>query len=786
MSLLQAYTYQVSVNPSYIQEGLNTTLTTTVQAANNTTYYFKINVTVPNGVSYTANISVTTNAVGFGVNSTKYWGNFSGAHTNLVGVYNILLKNATTDANLHSANFSVGLTDKLAYRRNEDVRIRGSGYNASENATINMKTNGNTVAGYPKNATANTQGVISNVWRVPINATLGNYTVTITNATTTVKPVSDTWNFTVFGISSYSVEAQPRRIQEGKNTTITVTINDAAVNTVYALSVNVTDPRGNVYNASLLVSTNATGFGSNSIQYWGNFNGANTHYVGIYNVSALNETLATTTFAVALTDKLEYRRNETVQIQAAGYKTSELVKVDLRFEASSVATFPKNWTASSRGELALTWKVPLNATRGTYNLTFTPFSGGTVKTPRDTQAFNVSGVMCRIQTKNLANTTVGGVSVEVYKAETPNSTLLSGKSNATGWTVFNLDGGNYTFKAFWKDVEVRLLNQTVKEDTNSLNITLQLKLTNIRIIVKDARAGLPLIDLRFSYNYTTRANKTESAPSVSLKTNMSGTAEVDNVFTNVSYVLEATRYDFPLPGSPWRNDTLPLPWNNLTIVVPTYTAFIQVFDAKGSPVSGQRIEVYEWSSGTTQPMPDQLNQTDVGGNLTLLLTFGKYRLRAFKDSLLLNETVLNLIENNLNFTFRLSIFRMDVTVWVQDYFGQPIANANVTIERKIGEEYVFAYSRLTGADGSIKFSSVIGGDSRISVYVAGRLAEVKTQFLDANSNLATFKIGEYIALMGYPIETGLFALFSFILVLAVVLVLVRGLLIKAVGKKSKG
>jgi len=45
---------------------------------------------------------------------------------------------------------------------------------------------------------------------------------------------------------------------------------------------------------------------------------------------------------------------------------------------------------------------------------------------------------------------------------------------------------------------------------------------------------------------------------------------------------------------------------------------------------------------------------------------------------------------------------------------------------------------------------------------------------------------EYVAILGYPVETGLFALFSFILVLVVaVLVLARGRLMKVLGKRLK-
>jgi len=775
---LQAYTFQVSPNPAYLQEGLNTTLSVTVNAANSTTYYFKLNVTAPDGVSYATNISVTTNAVGLGGNSTRFWGNFSGAHTNLVGVYNVQLKNATTDQTLHSASFTVGLTNKLQYRRNEDVQIRASGYSVGENVTVDIRANAS-VVGYPKNATASAGGVVADTWRVPVDAELRNYTVIIANASTTVKPIPDTQEVTVFGATSYDVTVQPSRIQEGMNTTITVTIRDAPINMNYSFVVSVKHPRGNVYNASLIVTSNATGFGSSSRLFWRDFAGANTNYVGNYSVT-VNQTLATTEFTVGLTDKAVYRRLETVLVQAAGYRPRELVRANLTYGAIPVGGFPVVFEANNGGIVTFSWPIPLNATPGTYTLIMAnATSPGTVKIPEDRQNFEVLGIICSIQTRNLANEPVEGILVEVYKATAPNASLTSANSNASGWIIFSLDAGNYTFKALWKQVEVDvLLNRSLAQDTT---LYFSLNLTNVLVKVQDdAGGGLSLIDLLFSYNYTTRGNVTRSE-SLSSTTNVSGFVEVSNLFTNISYVLRASRYGFALPNSPINNKTLREPLNTVIILVPRYTAFVRVFDSEAAAVSGVRVAAYEWTSGITEPAQ---TQTTNGGNATFSLTFGKYRLRAFDDSLLLNETTLDLIQDNLNLTFHLAVYNVDVTVLVRDYLGQPIPNANVTIERRIGSEYVLAYSQLTSQDGSALFDSIVGGDCRISVYVAGRLSAVESQFLGVNSSPVAFGVGEYIIILGTPIQAGLFAFVAFFIILAVVIVvLARKPLIRAFRRK---
>jgi len=595
-----------------------------------------------------------------------------------------------------------------------------------------------------------------------------------------------TANFTLFTKLHIQVETPPlpRQLQEGSTPRIAVNVTGGEANTVYAANITVTDPANQTYFSVVSLSnTTLTGYGEAVRTYnsTGFGLGAHTNYTGTY-IAAFNET-AQQEFFIGLTDKLEYRIGESVQVTATGYKPQEVVTANIITGEASVSNFPKNFSANSGGVVAFSWPVPQNASFGTYNLTLTnATSPGTMKEPGDTQTFEVSGIVCQVQTKNRADMAVVGVGVELYKAADPDSLLSTGQSNTTGWVRFNLASGNYTFKTLWKGVDVGQFNASITQDA-LLNFTVQL--TNIQILVNDASGGLPLIDLRLSYNYTTRAgeNKSEVASAI---TNLLGITEIYNVFENLSYVLEARRYNFTLPETPLYNRTsaLPAPWNYVTILVPAYTAFVKVLDSHGDFVSNAvRVEAYEWSSGTSQPIQ---TLTSVGGNVTFSLTFGKYRLRALAGSTLLNETTLNLIENNFNLTFHLATLNTNILVSVRDYFGQPIPNANVTIERKIGEEYTSAYSQLTGADGATSFDSKVGGDSRLSIYVGGELVAVQTQFLSGRQNVVEFRLMDRAAIFGYPIPTGLFALLFFLLIMTVmVLILARERLVKVFRKKSK-
>lgn len=165
------------------------------------------------------------------------------------------------------------------------------------------------------------------------------------------------------GSSTYTVVADPTRVQEGYNTKVAVEAQDETANVIVRVDLNVTDPTGAFYVKTLQIATNGTGFGSNSTLYWGNFTGgASTKYVGRYTMS-VNETLAKANFTVSLTDKLAYKRNETVSTRAVGYQSGENITVSLKTGVTMVAGYPKTLLADINGVVTHNWTIPSDATR---------------------------------------------------------------------------------------------------------------------------------------------------------------------------------------------------------------------------------------------------------------------------------------------------------------------------------------------------------------------------------------------------------------------------------------
>jgi len=821
----------VSAEPARIQEGLNTTITVGVNGAEtNTTYTLTINVTDPTSAHYNATLVLSTNATGSGSNSTLYYGNFStDANTNYVGTYTIAVNGTLT-----TGNFTVGLTDKLEYRRIDNVLIRGSGYNATERVTVDIATSGISVTGYPKNVTARADGVVTDVWSIPDNATLGNYTVTLTNATSpgTFKP--DVQNFSIvfmerpfidpstgrwgtpvgvigeistFGgqyrilwdgesvtegncglnsgvvngtfivpasvkgyhnITLYDVNktiesmpatfevttscyvlAEPARTLEGLQSTITVGVREAEENVTYAFTINVTDPLNRNWTANSLVMTNEDGSGENSTEYPGDFVNntavADTRYLGNYSI-AVNATLATGSFTVGLTDAAEYRRTNRVIIQGSGYGKEEIVTVNITFAETGVSYFSENRSAID-GVVTYLWTIPENAPLGIYTVTL--FGATTpVKPIPDIQNFTVIEIIVYCQTRNKYDgEPLPDVTVNIV--DPFGEDVTSGKTNKTGWVDFRgargLERGNYTFKALWEGETVGSLeNQSVMGNATEymlqkmFNITCEL--ARITVAVNDeAGRPLPLI------NVTLTSNKTGL---LSFETDYAGIAAT-NTFTNTSYTLEAQRYGHLFNTTPIENLTVTR-WINITC--PTYTLFVHVLDSNGLPLRNVQVWAYEWSSErVTGP-----KTTDEWGSVPLDCTFGRYKIRVYnysaelKRTVIFNETVIDLIEDPFFFVIHCKIYNLDLSVVVVDYFGQPIPNAKVKVEREFEEGYVNIANLKTGSDGTA-FLPKIGGNYRISVYVMGKLCETKTLHLD-ESKVIKFKIDKFVVVGGHPLE----------------------------------
>jgi len=381
-------------------------------------------------------------------------------------------------------------------------------------------------------------------------------------------------------------------------------------------------------------------------------------------------------------------------------------------------------------------------------------------------------VLVQIRTINLNKEPLTDVLIEVYSvADGVENRVGVGMTNQTGWVGFHVANDSYySFKAFWGDALVGGLPKqhiTSNVTINNFNCSLAHLKT---VVIGEAKVTLPYVNVTLTYSYLTAKNQSVSK-SYTFETDENGTIVVSNLLTKANYTMEARRHGllFNRTLIPDFSRLLKDGWANVTIVCPTYTLLVHVVDSDKVPLPSVQVEVYEWGS---QVLVGSGATNDRGG-ISFNCSFGKYKIRVhtysdeLKRRVVLNETVTGLTEDPTSLMIHSKIFNIRPSVKVVDYFGQPIPNAMVEVERKIDHDWVKVDPlRKTDSFGGTSLPT-IGGEYRISMYVSGELCETRTLYLD-ETRVVVFKTDKYIVIGGNPIGTSqLTTYISMILLVAV-------------------
>lgn len=578
------------------------------------------------------------------------------------------------------------------------------------------------------------------------NVTGGNATGIDVDATFTVPPASagshdvmisdvdagenDTTTFTV--LTSYSLQVdvpkQPKQVQEGDPIPISVNVTGGESSKTFVANITVQAPTNVSYTNMLNVTTLNVGNGSATTIYPEHFPiGANTNYTGEYK-TFFNGTLAYQTFIIGLTNSKEYHRSQSVDIKAASYKPNENVTITISFGEKTIHL--KNVTAEENTIRYSNWTIPSNASIGTYTISVTSISSNaTTKNPPDIQDFTVPGLAIDITTVNLVKEPVPNVMVQVFENV---ASVVNATSDSNGLVRLMLETGIYTCEAYFKDEKVgeRALNVT-KEESFSFTCSL----TNLKIMVMDRSENrIPEVKL-----YLTPEDKT-------LFTGINGSTVFHSLLPNVTYVLNASRYD-----KQFNTTTIPrllvnetaIAWFNVTIICPTLTLQVNVTDANNQPISNAAVNVQEVMGGL------YYEGNTVEGTAMFNCTFGRYTVKVYTSGVEINESVTDLFQNE-NMSIRCKLYGLTVSIKVVDYFGQPIPNANVTLQR----EGLPPRSNRTKSNGVAAFSDFIGGSVQIAIYLNDQTQPcIKTASSVVSSETIGIKIGKYVLIAGILVET---------------------------------
>jgi hypothetical protein len=492
-----------------------------------------------------------------------------------------------------------------------------------------------------------------------------------------------------------------------------------------------------------LTNTTDTGDGFVSITYPNQTlfqpSGSLTNYTGLYQ-TYFNETqnLAKDSFFVGITDKSEYHREEVVQIIATGYESNKTANITITFPNTNKNV---SWSvnATQQGMINTTWPggVPWNASIGVYNITITSAKS---KGILDSQLFSVPGYPIQVYTQNLAGDVVSQILVEAFD-EAANTTY-SNTTDGNGLTRLQLEKGNHTFEAFWKEVKVGMENVTI---AGNYTYDLQCELANIKITVKDEDENLiPFVSLKINYTYITTKESSTENESISGQTGLAGVFLINSTLIHINYTVNASRYGIVFNKNNNTIQDLPAEaWFNVTIACPAKTLTLNVTENHRNPLPNAHVELIEEVGGISYS--ETTNDT---GIVVIDCTFGKYEVKAYMNNILLNETFVEIFNDTYSEIY-CKLYNLTIAVKVVDYFGQPISSSKVTWQL-----YDLEGSALTESDGLVTFSNIIGGDLQVTVYLPERSQAfmATTLFVDGSRTIE-IKLGKYVVLAGFLVET---------------------------------
>jgi hypothetical protein len=577
----------------------------------------------------------------------------------------------------------------------------------------------------------------------------GTYTIILRDVT---RNVNATKGFSI--LPAYYIKPlvtlPPSLLQQGSDVVLNISLTGGQPNTNYNVNLTVMLPAPLNTNYSKLITlpaTSSTGTTQLQLVYPDeDFQPADsiTDYTGLYHVY-INQTqmLAGGLFFVGFTDLSEYHREQNMTIRAIGYQPNETATMTVIHTATGSNVHSEMITASSGGLVTSSWIVPSDMEIGDYSITIIPQT--TAKPVPDSQLFSVPGYSVKVRTFNLAGDLVPQIFVEALDHAA--NKRYNSTSGDDGVASLNLEGGTHTLSAFWNDVKVGEVNTLIIGESA---LDLLCELTNLKITVKNANGNLiPFVNLQIIYQYVTTKDSLSRTGSLSGQTDISGNFVLSSILPEIGYTVNASLYGAVFNAG--NNTVTSLPAQSVyevIILCPSQTLALKIVDYHLAAIPDARIELFEITNGLFQGA-----LTDTAGVVTVEVTFGMYRLRVYKDNVLLNETVIQVF-NDTQREIHCFLYNIDVAVMVVDYFGQPLANINVVFYGP-GIE---SLSATTQTDGTATFSNVVGGNTQIIAYPEGleNSYEAFALYID-EPTVIQVKMAKYVLFRPFLIESSILA-----------------------------
>ena len=179
--------------PAATSEGNTVSLVLSANSAvPNTQYRFRFSVIDPAGktAQTLANYTTAPGQDKFTLIVVYPSPSFQGSNT-LVGQYNAKVDELwpTAAPSIAGTSFILTITDSSSYQRTQTVNVQASGYKVSESVTVTIRTQTTSTLVFSQTVQASGAGVVATSWKIPVNATIDTYIVTLTGTSTVKNPV---------------------------------------------------------------------------------------------------------------------------------------------------------------------------------------------------------------------------------------------------------------------------------------------------------------------------------------------------------------------------------------------------------------------------------------------------------------------------------------------------------------------------------------------------------------------------------------------------------------------
>ncbi len=490
--------------PKQIQQNDSVTLNLTITGGEpNSSYDANVTVELPaplNTTAYSALVKISTNDKGYGSTEIMYPNETmfepSGSNTNYTGHYSAYFDKFKDRA---KTSFFIGLTDASEYHREDLVSVTALEYTANKTASIIMTSLETNDAVHSLEVNVTQRGIVQATWMVPSNASIGNYSVTISVENET-KPIEDSQ---IIRVPGYLVEVYTQNLALDGVPQILVEALDEATNMTYS---NTTEA-----NALTHLSLEK---GNHTLEaYWKDVRVNQTEVVVTGN-RTYNLTCELTNMRITVEDE-ERNRLPFVHLD-----------ISYQFNTTKQETM-KNGSATGRTDISGVFSLNSTLPRIVYNIDASRYgrifnrNNNTVEYLPVRELVNVT-ILCPAKTLTLNITDYHGKPIpnaQVQMIEQMGGIHYSETADIHGTASINCTFGRYSV-AIYKDN--LFLNETLTDLFNDTKAQIHCKLYNLTFTVKIVDYFGQLIPVG---NVTLQRNGLQYLPS----TKSDGTVKFSNI-----------------------------------------------------------------------------------------------------------------------------------------------------------------------------------------------------------------------------------------------------------------